>query len=99
MLKFLNFCFRLSYATGGSSGGSCDSGYSSRDSGPAGMAGNVDFQNAVPQVVRLLENIHVTRQHLLQLWHIRKVKLDQCLQLRLYEQDAQKARFFILKCI
>lgn len=92
MLKF-KFCFRLSYATGGSSGGSCDSGYSSRDSGPAGMAGNVDFQNAVPQVVRLLENIHVTRQHLLQLWHIRKVKLDQCLQLRLYEQDAQKVKF------
>ncbi|XP_055949371.1 triple functional domain protein-like isoform X1 [Argiope bruennichi] len=81
---------KLSFATGGSSGGSCDSGYSSRDSGPAGMAGNVDFQNAVPQVVQLLENIHVTRQHLLQLWHIRKVKLDQCLQLRLYEQDAQK---------
>ncbi|KAG8197116.1 hypothetical protein JTE90_004375 [Oedothorax gibbosus] len=81
---------KLSFATGGSSGGSCDSGYSSRDSGPAGMAGNVDFQNAIPHVVQLLENIHVTRQHLLQLWHIRKVKLDQCLQLRLYEQDAQK---------
>ncbi|XP_042899532.1 kalirin isoform X2 [Parasteatoda tepidariorum] len=81
---------KLSFATGGSSGGSCDSGYSSRDSGPAGMAGNVDFQNSVPQIVQLLENIHVTRQHLLQLWHIRKVKLDQCLQLRLYEQDAQK---------
>lgn len=59
------------------------------------MAGNVDLQSAVPQIVRLLENIHVTCQHLMQLWHIRKVKLDQCLQLRLYEQDAQKVRFLM----
>lgn len=81
---------KLSYATGESCGGSCDSGYSSRDSGPAGISGNSDFQNAVPRVMRMLENVHVARQHLLQLWHVRKLKLDQCLQLRLYEQDAQK---------
>ncbi|XP_067120464.1 LOW QUALITY PROTEIN: triple functional domain protein-like [Centruroides vittatus] len=81
---------KLSYATVGGSGGSCDSGYSSRDSAPAGIPGNADFQNSIPQVMRLLENIHVSRQHLLQFWHVRKVKLDQCLQLRLYEQDAQK---------
>ncbi|XP_022243783.1 triple functional domain protein-like [Limulus polyphemus] len=81
---------RLSYATGGSSGGSCDSGYSSRDSAPPTMAGNTDFQCAISHVMQLLDDVHVTQRHLGQLWHVRKNKLEQCYQVRMFEQDAQK---------
>uniref|UniRef100_A0A3Q2EHA5 Trio Rho guanine nucleotide exchange factor a n=1 Tax=Cyprinodon variegatus TaxID=28743 RepID=A0A3Q2EHA5_CYPVA len=38
----------------------------------------------------LLDKLHSTRQHLHQAWHVRKLQLDQCFQLRLFEQDAEK---------
>ncbi|KAL3969409.1 potassium voltage-gated channel Shal-related subfamily D member 1 [Sarotherodon galilaeus] len=41
-------------------------------------------------VASLLDKLHSTRQHLHQMWHVRKLKLDQCFQLRLFEQDAEK---------
>uniref|UniRef100_A0A4W5PRL2 Uncharacterized protein n=1 Tax=Hucho hucho TaxID=62062 RepID=A0A4W5PRL2_9TELE len=49
-----------------------------------------DAHNLVPKVSALLDKLHGTRQHLQQLWHMRKLKLDQCFQLRLFEQDAEK---------
>ncbi|KAK8771200.1 hypothetical protein V5799_025555 [Amblyomma americanum] len=67
---------RLGVSSGGS--GSSDSGYSGGGD-PAG-----------PQVGRLLESLRLARQHVLQLWHVRKVQLDQALQLSLYQQDAHK---------
>lgn len=42
------------------------------------------------QVATLLDKLHSTRQNLHQMWHVRKLKLDQCFQLRLFEQDAEK---------
>lgn len=69
---------------GGSSGGS---GSSSSSSG--GMC-NVDTQGLVPRITQLLDKLHSTRQHLHQAWHVRKLQLDQCFQLRLFEQDAEK---------
>lgn len=42
------------------------------------------------QVASLLDKLHSTRQHLHQMWHVKKLKLDQCFQLRLFEQDAEK---------
>lgn len=42
------------------------------------------------QVASLLDKLHSTRQNLHQMWHVRKLKLDQCFQLRLFEQDAEK---------
>uniref|UniRef100_T1IXB4 Uncharacterized protein n=1 Tax=Strigamia maritima TaxID=126957 RepID=T1IXB4_STRMM len=71
------------------SGSSYDSGYSGRDSTNT-IVGNADFQSAIPHVMQLLENIHAARQHLHQLWHIKKLKLDQCFQLCIFEQDAEK---------
>ncbi|KAG8442620.1 hypothetical protein GDO86_011416 [Hymenochirus boettgeri] len=53
-------------------------------------SGNADLQNLLPKVSTMLDRLHSTRQHLHQMWHIRKVKLDQCFQLRLFEQDAEK---------
>ncbi|XP_072301119.1 kalirin isoform X3 [Eucyclogobius newberryi] len=54
------------------------------------ISGSADFQSLVPKVASLLDKLHSTRQHLHQMWHARKLKLDQCFQLRLFEQDAEK---------
>ncbi|GLD70161.1 triple functional domain protein isoform X1, partial [Lates japonicus] len=68
----------------GSSGGSGGSSSSS-----AGVC-NADTQGLVPRITQLLDKLHSTRQHLHQAWHVRKLQLDQCFQLRLFEQDAEK---------
>ncbi|KAL2081481.1 hypothetical protein ACEWY4_023334 [Coilia grayii] len=54
------------------------------------ISGSADFQSVVPKIASLLDKLHSTRQHLHQMWHMRKLKLDQCFQLRLFEQDAEK---------
>ncbi|KAF3694501.1 Kalirin [Channa argus] len=59
-------------------------------SGKNCISGSADFQSLVPKVASLLDKLHSTRQHLHQMWHVRKLKLDQCFQLRLFEQDAEK---------
>ncbi|KAF5295457.1 hypothetical protein FQR65_LT10445 [Abscondita terminalis] len=41
-------------------------------------------------VLQNLDAVHASQQHLLQLWHHKKLKLDQCFQLRLFEQDCEK---------
>uniref|UniRef100_A0A3B3QET7 Trio Rho guanine nucleotide exchange factor n=1 Tax=Paramormyrops kingsleyae TaxID=1676925 RepID=A0A3B3QET7_9TELE len=51
---------------------------------------NGDLQGLIPKVSGLLDKLHSSRQHLHQMWHVRKLKLDQCFQLRLFEQDAEK---------
>ncbi|XP_060534993.1 triple functional domain protein isoform X2 [Cylas formicarius] len=49
-----------------------------------------DAQDIKNLVLQNLEAVHSSQQHLLQLWHHKKVKLDQCFQLRLFEQDCEK---------
>lgn len=56
----------------------------------AGMKTGGDVQGLTPRVSGLLEELRTSRHHLQQAWHGRKVKLDQCFQLRLFEQDAEK---------
>lgn len=63
-----------------------------RDGGDGRLSGGPDFQSLVPRVAALLDKLQAARQHLLQAWHKRKQQLDQCFQLRLYEQDAEKVR-------
>ncbi len=62
------------------------------------MASNPDMQSSIPQIMQLLDQVHSGQQQLLQLWQIKKSKLDQCLQLRLFEQDCDKVRriYFLL---
>lgn len=72
---------------------SYDSVYSGRDSEASSVSINPDLQAAVPQILQNLEAIHASQQHLLQLWHHKKMKLDQCFQLRLFEQDCEKVMF------
>ena len=40
----------------------------------AAACSNADFLRAAPQINQLLDNLHASRQHLQQLWHMRKVK-------------------------
>uniref|UniRef100_A0A8D3DZW3 non-specific serine/threonine protein kinase n=1 Tax=Scophthalmus maximus TaxID=52904 RepID=A0A8D3DZW3_SCOMX len=58
--------------------------------GGGGGVCNADTQGLVPRISQLLDKLHSTRQHLHQAWHVRKLQLDQCFQLRLFEQDAEK---------
>ena len=72
------------------SGSSYDSGYSGRDSTASNMTSNLDMQASIPVIMQLLDQVHSGQQQLLQLWQIKKMKLDQCLQLRHFEQDCDK---------
>ncbi|XP_054619202.1 triple functional domain protein isoform X6 [Dunckerocampus dactyliophorus] len=65
-------------------------GSSSGGSGGSSTSSNADTQGLVPRITQLLDKLHSTRQHLHQAWHVRKLQLDQCFQLRLFEQDAEK---------
>ena len=89
-LIFLMTC-RLSSCE---SGNSYDSGYSGRDSTASNMTLNPDLQASIPSVMQLLDQIHSGQQQLLQLWQLKKNKLDQCLQLRMFEQDCEKVGTF-----
>ncbi|XP_037532331.1 triple functional domain protein [Nematolebias whitei] len=79
--------------------GGGDGSYGNRGVGASGdsndhhhglHAQHADVHNLVAKVTALLDKLHGTRQNLQQLWHMRKLKLDQCFQLRLFEQDAEK---------
>lgn len=88
---------RLQAQTAGG-GINSESGYGNRSGGASGdsndhhhgLQTHVDAHNLVAKVTGLLDKLHGTRQNLQQLWHMRKLKLDQCFQLRLFEQDAEK---------
>lgn len=73
-----------------------DSGYSGRDSEASNGISNPDLQASVPQILQQLDTIRTSHKHVLQLWQHKKLKLDQCFQLRLFEQDCEKAFIFIL---
>jgi hypothetical protein len=44
--------------------------------------------------MQMVEQIHGAKEQLLQLWHSKQVKLDQCFQLRHFEQDCKKVSNF-----
>ena len=74
-------------STAGDSCNSYDSGYSGRDSN---VTLNPDLQSSIPQIMQMLDQVHSGQRQLLQLWQLKKNKLDQCLQLRMFEQDCDK---------
>ncbi|CAB3382818.1 Hypothetical predicted protein [Cloeon dipterum] len=73
---------------GGPSG--YDSGYSGRDSEASSGTTNPDLQACVPDILQHLEAGRTAQQQLLSLWAHKKARLDQCFQLRLFEQDCDK---------
>lgn len=44
------------------------------------------------QILSLMESVHQAQQHVQQLWQHKKMRLDQCFQLRLFEQDVEKVK-------
>lgn len=75
--------------TGQDSGGGGGGGNDHPDASPNSNPDSSDTRNLVLQN---LEAVHSSQQQLLQLWHHKKLKLDQCFQLRLFEQDCEKVR-------
>lgn len=49
-----------------------------------------DVKKAELQIHELVEGLHSKRQKLRELWNLRKLKLDQCFQYRVFQQDAEK---------
>ena len=88
--KLLFVMFLSHRLSSGECGNSYDSGYSGRDSSASNMTCNPDMQSCIPQIMQLLDQVHSGQQQILQLWQIKKAKLDQCLQLRLFEQECEK---------
>jgi hypothetical protein len=73
---------------GGSGGGGGGGGGGREPESPNNT--NSDTADIKNLVLQNLEAVHTSQQHLLQLWHQKKLKLDQCFQLRLFEQDFEK---------
>jgi hypothetical protein len=67
---------------GSDEGGSIESG--------ATGGSESDGRDIANLVIQHLDSVNAAQQHLLQLWHIKKIKLEQCFQLRLFEQDCEK---------
>ena len=61
------------------------------------MTLNPDLQASIPLIMQLLDQLHSGQQQLLQLWQLKKNKLDQCLQLRMFEQDCEKVNNFTIQ--
>lgn len=51
---------------------------------------NREFASMSDRMTSLLKKVDVERQQVLDLWHQRKLQLDQSLQLRVFEQDVDK---------
>lgn len=58
---------------------------------PAVMSlANTDMQSTVPQISQKLDALRTMCQNLTHLWQVKKMKLEQCFQLRLFESDIEK---------
>ena len=51
-----------------------------------------DAKKGELQINELVEGLHSKRQKLRELWNLRKLKLDQCFQYRVFQQDAEKVK-------
>jgi len=51
---------------------------------------NTDMQSTVPQISQKLDALRTMCQNLSHLWQVKKMKLEQCFQLRLFESDIEK---------
>ncbi|XP_034658717.1 triple functional domain protein isoform X1 [Drosophila subobscura] len=61
-----------------------------------GVGNNPDMSAAINKALRQIDLIHTGQERLLMLWQHKKVKLDQCFQWRLFEQDCEKMFDWIL---
>ena len=69
----------------------CGSRNQSQGSLPSAYVdGNKDLKLVAPKVEHYMHRLHQARQYLLHEWSVTKAKLEQCLQLRLFEQDCEE---------
>jgi kalirin len=64
-------------------GGTRDSGYSGSESEKF----NCDYFNEASKIKEPIEQLRAAKQKIQNLWQQKKLKLEQCLQLRIFEQD------------
>ncbi|XP_031622402.1 kalirin isoform X2 [Contarinia nasturtii] len=62
----------------------------------AQVPSNPDMAAIFQQVLQQLDSVHKGKSHLLTVWDYKKIRLDQCFQLRLFEQDCEKMFDWIL---
>lgn len=67
-----------------------DDAHSSQMNANRPMPTNPDMAAMFNQVLQQLDSVHKAQQHLLTVWQHKRTKLDQCFQLRLFEQDCEK---------
>lgn len=62
----------------------------------AQVPSNPDMAVIFHQVLQQLDSVHKGQEHLMTVWNHKRIKLDQCFQLRLFEQDCEKMFDWIL---
>jgi hypothetical protein len=66
--------------------GTRDSGYSGSESEKF----NCDYFNEASKIKEPMEQMRIAKQKVQNLWQQKKLKLEQCLQLRVFEQDCSQ---------
>jgi hypothetical protein len=72
-------------------GGARDSGYSASESDKF----NCDYFGEANKIKEPIELLRTSKQKIHHLWQQKKLKLEQCLQLRIFEQDCNQVNFKI----
>uniref|UniRef100_W4VRC9 Putative triple functional domain ptprf n=1 Tax=Corethrella appendiculata TaxID=1370023 RepID=W4VRC9_9DIPT len=75
---------------------SCNSTSTTTTQSPSPKCHNPDISSALNQVLQQLDTVRNAQQQLLNIWQHKKLKLDQCFHLRLFEQDCEKMFDWIL---
>ncbi|XP_030560757.1 triple functional domain protein isoform X1 [Drosophila novamexicana] len=100
----------MAAATNAGTAGQCAGGAATSDCSDSGTSSagqqqpgtrsaghnNPDMSAAINKALRQIDLIHSGQERLLMLWQHKKVKLDQCFQWRLFEQDCEKMFDWIL---
>ncbi len=72
--------------------GARDSGYSGSSSSECNEKFNFDYFNEANKIKEPMELLRTSKQKLQSLWQQKKIKLEQCLQLRIFEQECNQVR-------
>ena len=71
------------------------SGIGNRDSGYSGSESekfNCDYFSEAGKIKEPMEQLRISKQKVQNLWQQKKLKLEQCLQLRVFEQDCNQVK-------
>ena len=74
-------------------GGTRDSGYSGSESEKF----SCDYFNEASKIKEPMEQLRLSKQKIQSLWQQKKLKLEQCLQLRVFEQDCNQVSY--IECL